>query len=502
MAHPAQHIDQAVMKQKRVYFVGTASTTYRQGVAVAYNRDYGTAGTAEESRDKRVEPISQSNNTRFAGVLTADVTTDSTGEGWVTIYEPGGCAYIALGSDTTVNSTLLWFTAGTGGVGRWRDDKGTGLGRGAALALQTNASGKLGESIDGTAVVNGTAVVDTGLFTGAAAGDYLVIMASATAAGAAGATVGVYTISSVTDTANAVLTTSASAAASEFAGYVISGNPTCLAYLYDGEETGGIEWIESLASAASQSMVGGATHILGGVTLAGNATSTLADGTYIGERKLFKLAGALATSDYRLTVTTGNAAAIDFDADGDEVLLEWTGVAGWKVVNSQGPDVLAMVPGAGISPVTNSTYHSSITREGGVIKTEIWIDLTGLNSGGTAADIIGDDAVAGCHIGATSVARNGTIFAAQMQCLETPATADDDIDVYCGDLATGTEDANIDTADAGSATKLLDGGDQTAGTHLSFTTMPVAGEYMYLVGGTGGNATYSAGIILITLWGR
>jgi hypothetical protein len=487
------------MKRKRVQFTGTASTTYRQGIAVAYNRDYGTAATLEESRDKRVEPISQSNNLRFAGVLAEDVELDSTGIEWVTIYEPGGCAYLALGSDAVVDTTLLWFTAGTGGAGRWRADKGTGLGRGCALALQTNASGVLGESIDGTAVVNGTAVTDTGLFTGAAAGDYLVIMASATAAGAAGATAGVYTISSVTDTANAVLTTSASSAASEFAGYVVSGNPTCLAYLYDGEETGGIEWIECLDNAASQSMVGGFTHIIGGVTLGtGDATATLADGTYIGEKKGFRLAGALTTSDYVLTVTTAQDAGVyGFDADGDELILEWAGVLGWKALQVSGPDVGAS--GSGARPYAE-TCVVSVVRQGGVIKTEILIDLTGLSSTATAGDIIGElDGPGEAWIYQIKAAVNGTIVMGRVTGMELPTTGDDDIMIYSATEATGVEDSAIGDL---TETSLLDpAAAWSSGLVKAFTTVPPADGYLYLVGNGDTAGTYDAGKLLIELWG-
>jgi len=341
----ARHKSQAMKFQKRLWLTATAGTTLYKGQALCYNRDYGTATERDGERDSRVELPSTTNNLRFAGVLDHNVTVPSNGEIKVTINEPGSVCDLWIGSDTVVDSTYLWALAGDGGKGIFRSDVGACLGRGAALALQTNASGVLVESIDGTAVVNGTAVAKTGLFAGAAAGDKLVIMASATAAGAAGATPGVYTLASVTDDDNAVLTASASSGASEFAGFVQSANPqTCLALLLDGEESGLVEWINVLDNAASAAMVAGATHVLGGVTLGtGDCTDTLADGTFTGEKKLIALHGALTTQDYLVTVTSGiqmdgstALATVEFDADGDYALLEWV-VSNWQLISYAGP---------------------------------------------------------------------------------------------------------------------------------------------------------------------
>lgn len=326
----AQHKAQAMKFQKSVWLYGTAGDVFYKGMAVAYNRDYGTATDREGERDKRVERVSTTNHLDFAGVLDQTVTIPTTGSIKVIINEPGSVCDVALGSDTTVNATYLSFVVGCGdAAGRFRSDDNVGVGRGTVKALQTNASGNIGESIDGTAVVSSTTVTKTGLFASAAAGDYVVIMASSTAAGAAGATPGIYTISSVTSDDVAVL--SAAPGDGDIACYVISGNPTAMCELLIGEPVGGIEWIECLDNAASQSMVGGTTHLLGGVTLGtGDCTSTLADGTFTGLKKGFVLHGALTTQDYLLTVTSGlqmdgttGLATAEFDADGDYAFLTW-----------------------------------------------------------------------------------------------------------------------------------------------------------------------------------
>ncbi len=338
----AQHISQSQKIQKRVRFTATAGTYY-QGTGVCYDRDYGTAADSDGSRDKRVEVPSTSNNLRFAGVLDATVVVPSTGYCQVTINEPGSVCQVAVGSDTTVDVTVLNCMAGSGSPGRFRADTGTSLGRGAALALQTTTDGITGESIDGTAVVSTATVTKTGMFTGAAAGDLVVIMAGSTSGGAAGSTAAIYTISSVTSANAAVLT--ASPGDGDLACYVMGSNyPTVLAYLYDGPETGLIEWIPLVDNAAAQFMVSGCTHVLGGITPStGDSIATLADGTFPGQTKAIVLSGTITTHDYLVTCTsaiqpdgTTALATLEFDAAADAVLLTWFS-SKWGVINILGP---------------------------------------------------------------------------------------------------------------------------------------------------------------------
>jgi len=347
----ARHKTQAMKIQKRVWLTGTAGDTYYKGQGVCYNRDYGTAANRDGSRDSRVEAPASGNNLDFAGVLDETVVIPSTGEIMVTINEPGSVCDVALGSDTTVNATYLYCLAGSGSPGRFRSDTGCKLGRGAAKALQTNASGNLGESLDGSATVATKTVTKTSLFASAAAGDKVVILASSTSAGAAGATPGIYTIDSVTSDNAAELT--AAPGDGDVACYVISGNPTAMAYLFDGQESGLIEWIEMANNAASASMVSGATHIMGGVTLgSGDCTDTLADGTFPGQTKAWYLHGVLSTQDYLISVTSGlqgvaaaeaatattALATIEMDADGDNTMLEWFADE-WIITKHDGPTV-------------------------------------------------------------------------------------------------------------------------------------------------------------------
>ena len=156
--------------------------------------------------------------------------------------------------------------------------------------------------------------------------------------------------------------------------------------------------------------------------------------------------------------------------------------------------------GSGITSAVES-FGSSVVKQGTIFHTTIVIDLTGLNSGGTADDIIGDAGAANCHIGQITAAVNGTIFGIRMTCLETPATGDDDIDLWSADESTGVEDTPVTSLS--NQVQLTDGGDLTAGTVVGMNGIPVTTQYLYLAGKTGdANATYSAGKLVIELWGK
>jgi hypothetical protein len=160
-----------------------------------------------------------------------------------------------------------------------------------------------------------------------------------------------------------------------------------------------------------------------------------------------------------------------------------------------------MTPGTGISTGSGTVCEHSVTRQGGLIKTDIFIDVTGLKSGTDIGDIIGVAAAVNCHLGQITAARNGTIVHGRITCLETPATGDPDIDFY-GTVteATGTQDAAISALTG--EVLLLNNGDWTGAsvTPIAFTTMPGVG-YLYMVDGGGTAAVYTAGQFLIELWG-
>ena len=94
---------------------------------------------------------------------------------------------------------------------------------------------------------------------------------------------------------------------------------------------------------------------------------------------------------------------------------------------SDGGDVsgnTGLSAGTGFSDA--AVYKSWKSSNGGVTKTSLLIDLTGIRS--TAAnDIIGNDGAASANIGQYTTAAMGTLFAITFQCMEAPAGGDPDI---------------------------------------------------------------------------
>lgn len=160
-----------------------------------------------------------------------------------------------------------------------------------------------------------------------------------------------------------------------------------------------------------------------------------------------------------------------------------------------------MTAGAGITAGVGTVYTDRVYNQGGgIIKTEIFVDLTGLNSGGADGDIIGVNSAASSHFGQVTLANNGLIFKGSISCAETPATGEPDIDVYTATESTGTEDAAI--SGLTETALLLNAADWTQGMTKFFTGAVVADQYLYLVASGGvTDATYTAGQFLIELWG-
>lgn len=155
--------------------------------------------------------------------------------------------------------------------------------------------------------------------------------------------------------------------------------------------------------------------------------------------------------------------------------------------------------GAGITSGTGTVYKAGASRGGDIIITRIFIDLTGLNSGAQAGDIIGVNGTSSvCHIGQITAATSGTIFWGKMTCVETPAGGDTDIDLYAANEGTGVEDGAI--ADL-TETQIINAGAASAGNENLFAANPSANQYLYLVNQGTSGATYTAGQFLIELYG-
>ena len=126
----------------------------------------------------------------------------------------------------------------------------------------------------------------------------------------------------------------------------ISAAGLVLCELMEGAESGLIEVIPTdtlTAGGAITIMVGGATYFKGAATPLTDCTQTLANGTYVGQKKYYYLNGALTTNDIEITLaTTGeqlngttDLAKLEFDGDGDNCMLEWGGKF-WQLRNNAG----------------------------------------------------------------------------------------------------------------------------------------------------------------------
>ena len=161
----------------------------------------------------------------------------------------------------------------------------------------------------------------------------------------------------------------------------------------------------------------------------------------------------------------------------------------------------AVANGAGALGV-GGFVSTSVVREGDLRVTRILVDLTGLSSSTTDLDIIGQGAVA-AFLTQITAATNGTIVGGTMTCLEAPAGGVTDIDLYVATAGTGKLDDAISGL-AGQAAVVTSGGAWTlAAIKGTAPDAVVANGFLYLTGGAAGTAAaYTAGRILITLFGR
>lgn len=172
-----------------------------------------------------------------------------------------------------------------------------------------------------------------------------------------------------------------------------------------------------------------------------------------------------------------------------------------SLVNGEVASKLELEAGTGVTGGTGTVYRSSVRKEGGIIKTSILIDLTGLDGSATDLDIIGVNGTANaCHLGKITTKRNGTILGGRITCLEVPTGGPDDVDFYAADEATGVEDGGI--AALTETALVTAGGAWTLGLSKGLSGLPADGQYLYAVNGEAAAAgTFTAGKFLIELEG-
>lgn len=163
-------------------------------------------------------------------------------------------------------------------------------------------------------------------------------------------------------------------------------------------------------------------------------------------------------------------------------------------------NTLATTAGAGITGGVGAVYKQGVVEAGNLVRTDIIIDLTGLASSTTDADIIGVGASA-AHIGQITAARNGTPFGGIMTCLEVPVGGVVDIDLFYATEATGVFDALITSLVEVSL--ISSAAVWTLNRSLAIADpAALADKYLYLVNGAAGvPGTYTAGKFLLSIYG-
>jgi len=259
-------------------------------------------------------------------------------------------------------------------------------------------------------------------------------------------------------------------------------------------------------------VIGGATRAAGSfTTLDANGNVTLGDATSDTITATGRFASDVVPSTTNTrslgssTLVWANVYATAFTESGSSLVAQTDiGTAPNEIPLNQYLGALAYVDtetpalavGTGITAGTGTICKVNGGLSGGIYRVTILVDLTGLNSGGTAGDIIGVNGTANpCYI---ALLPDMVVLGGRMTCLETPAGGDTDIDLYSATEGTGVEDQAISAL---TETQIINAGTQSVGTVTYFAADPVANTYLYLVGQSTSDATYTAGRFLIEIFG-
>lgn len=126
------HVDSCKTITAMVWF--SSAVALKEGAAVCYNWDYGTATNVEGKRFNTVETPTTSNAQYFAGVAAAAYIAKSGGQ-FIEIHKPGSLCKILVGEDTVIGVDILTFDVTAAKVGQFIY---AGLpGEGSAVPMQT-----------------------------------------------------------------------------------------------------------------------------------------------------------------------------------------------------------------------------------------------------------------------------------------------------------------------------------------------------------------------------
>lgn len=160
--------------------------------------------------------------------------------------------------------------------------------------------------------------------------------------------------------------------------------------------------------------------------------------------------------------------------------------------------------GGGFDSSTGVNPAPTVSNINGRIITKLYVDLQGNDATATIGHIIGDGSTASAYIYKHVNSVNGVASLVQMVCIEDPAGAANDIDLFmkASDVAAGTQ-----ITATGDQQAIVTYGD-TDGWELGIAKQTVAagdydGAYFYLTAGEGSaSGAYSAGKFIITIIGH
>ncbi len=170
-------------------------------------------------------------------------------------------------------------------------------------------------------------------------------------------------------------------------------------------------------------------------------------------------------------------------------------------IDSTGDNANGLTPGTAISGSANTIYHSFIEKNGNIIRTSIYIDLTDLEGTASANQIVGIGSNPS-HLGQITDAKCGTIFDIVVTCIEAPDADLQELDIIASSDSAGKKGDDYggggDFTDPGS--KVVDA-DYTAPGIFNMTARPASGDFLYLASVTASADTATSGKLLIELYG-
>lgn len=206
----------------------------------------------------------------------------------------------------------------------------------------------------------------------------------------------------------------------------------------------------------------------------------------------------LASATSRMNTVDKFVGKMCFDTDKNQPVY----AIGTATTDGWDPEAptLATEAGTGITLGTGTIIRTGVSHVGGVITTQILMDVTGLKSATSDLDIIGEAVTAGpASLGQITELQNGTILGGFMTCIELPASLTD-IDLYSATVATGEHEDGVATLVE--TALLTKGGAWASGDRTVLTGVPPADGYLYLVNGAADTADdFTAGRFLIELYG-